>query len=391
MKTVSELHRTTERTIGQTKKGGLVDPCQIGKIVGRHDALTASYRSRSVGGAETDFMAKHTITDIARLCGTSPATVSRVFNRPELVAAPLRERILRVVDEVGYKPHPFASRLSSTARWGLALFVFDILNPFFAMIVRRIGHMAMEQGVPLTVCDTENNQQKEEIYLDFLLDHKIGGIIFAEGISHETIERARESTATVLIDRRYADGSAPEVSSDNFLGGCQATRHILDLGHRRIAFVGGPEGWVSAEERYRGFRETLRLAGVPFDEQLFFRGDLRFEAGSDALDYFANVPDRPSAIFCANDQMAFGALTRAHMVGVAVPEEMSIVGFDAIPRSAMHTLKLTTVKQDIDALCTHAFSIMQERYGNGGVGEKRHVIVPTRLEEGETCAPRGNG
>ena len=124
-------------------------------------------------------LSKYTITEIAKLCGTSPATVSRVLNNPDIVAAPLREKIENTMREVGYKPNPFASRLSSKSRWGLALFVFDILNPFFAMIVRNISHLAMEQGIPLTVCDTENNEEKERIYLDYLLDNKIGGIIFA--------------------------------------------------------------------------------------------------------------------------------------------------------------------------------------------------------------------
>ena len=186
-------------------------------------------------------MSKYTIVEIAKLCGTSPATVSRVLNNPDIVAAPLRKKIEVIMHDVGYKPNPFASRLSSKSRWGLALFVFDILNPFFAMIVRRISHLAMEQGIPLTVCDTENNEEKERIHLDYLLDNKIGGIIFAEGISMATIERARKHTDTVLIDRHSEEGIISEVSSDNYNGARQAVEYLLQLNHKRIGFISGPE------------------------------------------------------------------------------------------------------------------------------------------------------
>lgn len=331
-------------------------------------------------------MAQYTITQIARLCNTSPATVSRVLNNPDIVAAPLRNRILQVVNELGYRPNPFASRLSSESRWGLALFVFDILNPFFAMIVRKVGHLAMEERIPLTVCDTENNPEKERIYLDYLLENKIAGIIFAEGISMETIKRARKETHTVLIDRRYQEDSASEVSSDNYQGGKQATEYLLQLNHHNIAFIGGPEGWSSAEERFRGYRDTLEQTGIPFRPELVYRGDLRFESGISALEYFVTLPDWPTAIFSANDQMAFGVLTRAHNLRISIPGDISLVGFDDIPLSTLYTTELTAIQQDIDSLCRNAFEIIQEKLSGGSVARDRCVCVPTRLKVGETCA-----
>ena len=232
-------------------------------------------------------MNRYTITEIAKLCGTSPATVSRVLNNPDIVAPVLREKIEQTIREVGYKPNPFASRLSSKSSWGLALFVFDILNPFFALIVRRISHLAMEQGIPLTVCDTENNPEKEKIYLDYLLDNKIGGIIFAEGISMSTIERARQSTSTVLIDRHSEEGLVSEVSSDNYNGARQAVDYLLMLNHRRIGFISGPGTWPSVEERFRGYRDSLEAAGIEYNPSLVSQGDLRFESGISAMEYFS--------------------------------------------------------------------------------------------------------
>jgi DNA-binding LacI/PurR family transcriptional regulator len=332
-------------------------------------------------------MKRYTITEIAKLCGTSPATVSRVLNNPDLVAKPLRDRIRSKMEEVGYKPNPFASRLSSKSRWGLALFVFDILNPFFALIVRKISHLAMEKRIPLTVCDTENNEEKERIFIDYLLDNKIAGIIFAEGISKATIERAEKAAATVLIDRHFEEGLVSEVTSDNYLGGCQATEYLLQLNHRNIAFIGGPDGWASAEDRFRGYRDTLARHNIPFREEMVFQGDLRFESGISALEYFLTLPEWPSAIFSANDQMAFGVLTKANGLNIAIPEDISLVGFDDIPLYSLYTTKLTAVRQDIDELCQSAFEIMMSKLDPGGKKtEQRRVVIPTKLKIGETCS-----
>ncbi len=331
-------------------------------------------------------MAKYTITEIARLCETSPATVSRVLNNPELVAAPLRERIEKTMKEVGYKPNPFASRLSSKARWGLALFVFDILNPFFALVVRKISHLAMEQGIPLTVCDTENNSEKEKIYLDYLLDNKIGGIIFAEGISLDTIERAQKFTNTVLIDRHSEEGRISEVSSDNYNGGMQATEYLLQLNHRNIGFIGGPKNWPSSDDRYSGYRDALERHNIPFRAEMAFSGDLCFESGISAIEYFLTLPEWPTAIFSANDQMAFGALSKAKSMNISIPEDISLIGFDDIPFYSLYNTKLTTVQQDIQALCESAFAILMEKINNeSGVVEEKRVVIPTKLKVGETC------
>ncbi len=331
-------------------------------------------------------MKKYTITEIATLCNTSPATVSRVLNNRELVAKPLRERIEQKMKEVGYKPNPFASRLSSKSRWGMALFVFDILNPFFALIVRRISHLAMERGIPLTVCDTENNPDKEKIYLDYLLDNKIAGVIFAEGISLPTIERAQKYTETVLIDRHYSEGLISEVTSDNYTGGRQATEYLIQLNHRNIGFIGGPANWPTAEERLRGYRDTLKAHGIPFQEELVYQGDLQYESGIRSLEYFLTLPEWPTAIFSANDQMAYGVLSKAHSLNISIPQDISLIGFDDIPFYSIYNTKLTTVKQDIPSLCDKSFEIMMAKIENEeSMKDVKRVIIPTQLKIGETC------
>jgi DNA-binding LacI/PurR family transcriptional regulator len=331
-------------------------------------------------------MRKYTISEFAKLCGTSPATVSRVLNNPGLVSAPLRTIVEMKMKETGYKPNPFASRLGSKSKWGLALLLFDILNPFFALLVRQISHLAMEQGIPLTVCDTEGNLEKEKVYLDYLLDNKIAGILLSEGISISTIERARKNSKVVLIDRHFNQGRISEVSSDNYSGGRQATDYLLQLNHRRIGFIAGPDNWLSAEERLRGYKDALESHGVPFRFDMLYKGDLRFESGISALEYFLSLPKRPTAIFSANDQMAYGVLYRAKELYIDIPQDISLVGFDDIPFHSFFRGNLTTIKQDIPALCTKAFSIIMGKLGNNGaMGTEKRVLIPTSLKIGDSC------
>ncbi len=342
-------------------------------------------------------MRNYTISEIAEMCDTSPATVSRVLNNPNLVAEPLRTRIEEKMKEVGYKPNPFASRLSSKSKWGLALFVFDILNPFFALIVRGISHLAMEQGIPLTVCDTENNPEKEKIYLDYLLDNKIGGIIFAEGISLPTIERSMKYTNTVLIDRRYSDRGVSEVSSDNFTGGKLATEYLIQLNHSTIGFIGGPRNWPSAKDRFMGYKAALEEHHIPFRSELIFEGDLQFESGIKAIEYFLTLPQWPTAIFSANDQMAYGVLNKANSLNIVIPDDISLIGFDNIPFYGFFNTRLTTMEQDIQALCRRSFEILMQKtqsFSKDGSSAKawmnreeevQRVLIPTKLKIGETC------
>ncbi len=329
---------------------------------------------------------KYTINELAKLCKTSPATISRITNNPELVSQPLRERIESIMKEVGYKPNPFASRLSSNSTWGLGLFVFDILNPFFALIVRNVSHLAMEKGIPLTVCDTENNEEKEELYLEYLLNTKVEGIIFAEGISLNIIEKAKKHTHVVLIDCHYNHETISEVHSDNYGGACLAVEHLIALHHSKIGFVGGPESWPTAQDRFLGYKGTLRKHNIPIRPEFVFPGDLRFESGGEAIDHYLALEEKPTAIFCANDQMAYGALARAKNRGIAVPGELSIVGFDDIPLYNTFDAKLTTVHQDIQALSVHSFNLLFPKNKKEGFSDTpKEIVVPTSLVLGETC------
>jgi LacI family transcriptional regulator/LacI family repressor for deo operon, udp, cdd, tsx, nupC, and nupG len=329
----------------------------------------------------------YTISKIAKICETSKATVSRVLNTPELVSKPLRSKVLKTMEEVGYTPNPFAKNLGNNGTWGIALFVFDILNPFFALMVRQIGHQTMQKKIPLTVCDTENDIEKEKVYLEYLLKNKIGGIIFTEGISPALIDRARKRVPIVLIDQHHMSEEVPEVTSDNFSGAMQATEYLIQLNHHRIGFVAGPKDWKTAQERFSGYREALVKHQIDADPQLVFNGEFLYESGTRALEYFLGLQEWPTAIFCANDQMALGILNKAQALNISIPNDISLVGFDAIPLFGLSTPKLTTVKQDIPELCRHAVDLLLKQHK--GQYRRNRTTVPTQLIVGETCKKIG--
>jgi DNA-binding LacI/PurR family transcriptional regulator len=326
---------------------------------------------------------KFTISEIAKICGTSKATVSRVLNNPDLVTKSLRTRVLKTMESVGYVPNPFAKSLGNNGTWGIALFVFDILNPFFAFMVRQIGRLTMQEGIPLTVCDTENDKEKEKVYLDYLLRNKIGGIIFTEGLSLSLIEHAEKRVPIVLIDQQHIRESVPEVASDNFTGALQATEYLIHLNHRRIGFVTGPENWSTARERLKGFREALAKHHIDLDPQLVFNGDFIYESGIRALEYFLSLREWPTAIFCANDQMAVGTLNKAQALNISIPNDISLVGFDGLPLFGLRGMGLTTVRQDIPMLCRHAVDQLMKQFS--GQRWCQQTIVPTQLVVGDTC------
>ncbi|HAK45463.1 MAG TPA: LacI family transcriptional regulator, partial [Spirochaeta sp.] len=199
-------------------------------------------------------------------------------------------------------------------------------------------------------------------------------------------------TETVLLDRHFQEGLISEVTSDNYLGGCQATEYLIQMNHRNIGFVAGPRDWASAEDRFRGYRDTLGKHGITYRADLVYRGDLRFESGIGALEYYLSLTDWPSAIFCANDQMAFGVLTKANSMNISIPGDISLIGFDDIPLYSLYTTRLTAVQQNIDALCSSSFGIMMEKLrqdqDQNQLSMKR-VVIPTKLKIGETCGKYG--
>ena len=329
-------------------------------------------------------MSKVRIDDIARLCNVSKATISRVLNHPELVNQAQRDRILKVMNETGYSPNQFAQKLGrSEEHYGLALFVYDIVNPFFSLMTRALSTLSLQQNIPMFVFETINNIERERLYLDMLIKNRVGGVIFTAGVSEETIKRARNHFPVVVIDQHLEDMDIPEVGSDNFNGAKDAVEYLIKLNHKKIAFIAGPEGWVSSKLRYEGYRYALEAASIPFDPDLVFKGDLQMYSGIEACKYFTSLREWPTAIFSANDQMALGVMNHATLLNLSIPNDLSLIGFDGTSMISQVRPQLTTVRQDIGQISKVAMTLLTSLM-EGKTHTNKH-LVETTLVIGDTC------
>ena len=324
---------------------------------------------------------KHTtIREISRISGVSIATVSRVINNPESTSPEIRERVMKVIEEYNYVPNQLARNLFSKTSDTIAIFVFDMSNPFFIELVKVTNRLAFDKKHTLIVCDTENDEQKEIDYLNYCQSTRTAGVIITEGTSIDVCTKAAYSMPLVLLDRVLKDSPYPVVTSDNADGIHKALGYLQNLNHRRIGFVSGPREAISARDRLNTYLTIMREQGREVQEGEVFPGDFSIKSGVHALDHFLSQKEKPSAVVCSNDQMAKGMIFRAHALGIRIPEDLSIIGFDGVDGEFFYP-NLTTIVQDVNAIASYLIDTLIK---GSKEGPNRHV-VPVKLHVGETC------
>lgn len=323
-----------------------------------------------------------TIEDIAEISGYSTATVSRVFNDPQKVSDSTREDILEVIEEVNYEPSQLARNFSQSTSNNIALFVFDLMNPFFTKLAKEINEIALQNDYTLMICDTENKKEREIEYLNHVSRSKFAGLVLTEGVFQEPLGKFSQSCPIVSTDRVIqSERDAPIITSKNRAGARKATEYLVNLGHEKIGFISGPEGISTARDRKSGYLDIVEKYDLPVDESFIFTGNFRRESGIKGLEYFLSLEETPTAIFCSNDLMAEGLLSRAFSLNLDIPEDLSVIGFDGISDNLY--FELTTIEQSIPKLAKEAMdSLFKEIEGEEG---KRTKKIPVELKVGETC------
>lgn len=305
---------------------------------------------------------KLTIQDIARLAGVSHSTVSRVLNHKPDVDATTRERVLQVMQEQGYVPNLAAARLAGGRSQILGVLVPSLSWPYIPDIMQGVVSSSLQwplipeimRGVTEFISDTSYelllysiSRQKDhrEVIHRILATQLVSGLLaILPGQAATDLIRAhgQELPLVVIDDQGYAEG-LPWVGTDNRYGAYLAVKHLISLGHRRIGHIRGL--YTCSEDRYQGYCDALREAGIPFDPTLVLQGNFETASGQACARIFFALPDRPTAIFAGNDQMAYGVLAAAEQQGIRVPQDVAVVGFDDIPLSAHIRPALTTVRQ----------------------------------------------
>ncbi|HLV09842.1 MAG TPA: LacI family DNA-binding transcriptional regulator [Halanaerobiales bacterium] len=325
-----------------------------------------------------------TIKEIANICQVSTATVSRVINTPDKVSEKTRSKVKKVVEEYNYIPNQIAKNFSSNISNSIALFVFDIMNPFFTELIKRLNKYAFDENYSLLICDTANSRERELKYIDYINMSKIAGLILTEGVSADTINKIDESCPVVCIDR-YVDCCKDYllVTSANREGANTAVEYLVNLNHRKIAFLGGPEGVKTADERKKGYLDIVKKHDLPIDERYILTGDFKRESGIEALEYFLSLDESPTAVFCANDLMAEGILSRALSLNLNIPEDLSLIGFDGVSNN--YFKRMTTVRQLLDEITGVVMSELFKMFQNDNYYNDEEIKIPTRLFIGDTC------
>jgi DNA-binding LacI/PurR family transcriptional regulator len=283
--------------------------------------------------------------DVALRADVSLSTVSAVLNGTAPASESTRLRVLAAVADLGYEPNSQARNLKRQRSHAVGLIVPDVLNPFFALVAEGVGDEVRARDYLLVLCSTDFDAGREATYARLLRARRLDGIVHLSGtgLLSAPLHELATSAQVVTVDERVHGFPAPFVGSDNRRGARWAAELALARGHRRVAILAGPTGLWTAEQRLAGYREALAAAGIDPDGVPTARGDYRLESGRAAA---ANLLEHePTVILAANDLMAIGCLQHALSVGIRVPDELSVVGYDDVPLATVVTPALTTVRQ----------------------------------------------
>lgn len=335
-----------------------------------------------------------TIKDVALKAEVSVTTVSHVVNDTRHVSPKVRERVELAIRELGYVPNAMARSLKSNTTSTLGMLIPNSSNPYFAEIVRIVEDRCFGAGYTLVLCNTHDEPHRQSVYLQVLAERRIDGLIVVStgaGTGTDDSDSLAQQlhglrVPTVLVDREIDDPACDLVETAHMQGGLLAVRHLLSLGHKRIACIGGPAGVMPSEQRIEGWRMALAETGAtPNADALLWRGGFTSQGGYEAMHAILRTEQKPSAVFVCNDLMAIGALRAAHESGVRVPDELSIVGFDDIELSAYTSPPLTTVAQPKERIGALAVDMLLERVGGKRRDARKVVLQPELLVRASTA------
>ncbi|MGY0063656.1 LacI family DNA-binding transcriptional regulator [Streptomyces sp. LZ34] len=325
-----------------------------------------------------------TIADVARAAKVSPSTVSRALNREHrFYRSPSAARIREIATEIGYAPNPVAANLRRQQTNTIGVLVPRLTDTVMAMLYEEIAAASLKRGYHTLVATTHDDPDLERDNGDVLLQRRVDGLVlttartdggFSQDLTHKGIPH-------VLALRTYGDSAA--AVGDDRLGGYLATRHLIDLGHRRIALIAGPTYASSALGRRAGYEEALREAGLPFDEALILPSTFSMESGEEAGQHLLTRTPRPTAVFAVNDNTAIGVLASVQRAGLRVPEDLSIVGYNDIPLATRLAVPLTTVRVPFDAIAAAAVDQLIDLIA--GVPTSTRTFAPTLIPRRTTA------
>ena len=327
------------------------------------------------------------IRDVAKKAGVSVSTVSHVINNTRFVSEETRTKVLAAMEALNYTPNRLASSLRRKDKRTntLGLLIPDSTNPFFAEVLRGVEDASFEAGYNVFLCNSDDNPKKELNYIEVLLGKQIDGIILVSAGSHADSLEALDKgdIAAVVVDREVTGAKTDSVMVDK-TGGYQATKYLIEMGRTRIGCITGPSLLTPSAARVEGFRKALMEYNLQVDDDLIVMGDFRAQSGYHATLELLGGNQPPTAIFTCNDMMAVGALHAADELGLNVPRDISIIGFDDITLASYTIPPLTTIAQPSHEIGLLAAEMVIERIQNPN-NTRRSEILTTKLVVRKSC------
>lgn len=328
-----------------------------------------------------------TLLDVANAAGLSRATVSLVLRDSPLVAEGTRKRVQEVMQDLGYVYHRSAANMRSHKSHTIGLVVADITNPFFAEMAVSIGTQLDRANYVSLLFNTSEMLTKQEQLLSTMQEYSADGILLcpARGTPLATIEKLQRSRLPFVLFARYVPGiQADYVGADNIVGARAAVEHLISLGHRKIAFIGGPLNISSRKEREQGWRQAQTDHNLPINESFVVTTAATREGGSEAIRQLLQFPDKPTACLCFNDVVAFGVMLGLQSMKLQPGSDFAVIGFDDVAESAMTQPTLTTMAVSPRQIGEQAVQLLLNLIENPGQLPRKIILQPQLIIR-ESC------
>ena len=305
-----------------------------------------------------------TIKDVARLAGVSTTTVSHVINKTRFVAETTQERVLEAVNELNYAPSAVARSLKCNSTNTIGMLVTQSTNLFFSEVIDGVESYCYRQGYTLILCNTGGIYEKQRDYIRMLAEKRVDGIlVMCSDLTEELSEmlNKHKDIPKVVMDWGPDTSQADNIIDNSEEGGYLATKYLIDHGHTQIACLSGHFEKAVCKERIQGFKRAMNQAQLDINEDWILEGNFECDTAVLAADQLVAMDNRPTAIFCFNDTMALGLMSRLQQKGIRIPEDISVIGYDNIELAEYFSPPLTTVHQPKRRLGKNAFEILLKR------------------------------
>jgi LacI family transcriptional regulator len=333
---------------------------------------------------------KLTIRDIAKMAKVSHMTVSRTLNNDPRVRDETKRRILELVNKLNYRPDGRARAFVSKKSNLIGLVVSDISNPFYAELARGIEDKAHEQGYNVIFCSTDNKPERMGTYVHLMMDAGVDGLIFASSRLHEPVveKLIDDRLPVVLVNRKLKGEACNYVVLDNIQGAYEITEHLINLAYRKIAIITGTSNLSTGLDRLKGYQHALKDNRIELNEDYVIQGPFTRETGYEGTKQLLAMKARPEAIFGGNDYIAMGVIDAVEELGLHIPGDIALVGFDDTEFASNQRIRLTTVSQRKYEMGNLGVQILIDYIERKETDYLHKVILEPRLIIRESCGQK---